>query len=352
MSDIPTIAYGRVLAPRSFVEERLRVLADKAGGRASLQRILTRCDAAPRRALELAIRRSRFENILASVGESLVGIAVLVGAFWLLDGRSAAPGDLALELYTPACAALALHIWIQRSLSLSWYESRLRPALERAAKAEAIAAALSFYREVTARMTLSGTILYPLTTALTLALVAATPTAWMVILPTSVLAGWMVNRVLFYTRLLHADPSRWFDAFGLELSAEDELAFREARRGTGAWRRIWARVEARGYADLSRFEVYILAQCACGLIAAIALLVALVLVEPWWQRLMITVPLVLGLSAVSCSYFMRFAFVNRRAGRSHEPAPLPASAGLSQDLDVLARHTIDARSRAFRRAMP
>lgn len=338
MSDLPTIACGRVLAPRSFVEERLRALA--------------RCDATPRRALELAIRRSRFENILASVGESLVGIAVLVGAFWLLDGRSAAPGDLTLQLYTPACAALALHIWIQRSLSLSWYESRFRPALERAAKAEAIAGALSFYREVAARMTLSGTILYPLTTAITLAVVNANLTAWLVILPTSVLAGWMVNRVLFYTRLLHADPSRWFDAFMLELSAEDELAIREARRGAGASRRIWARVEARGYADVSRFEVYILAQCACGLIAAIALLVALVLVEPLWQRLMITVPLVLGLSAVSCSYFMRFAFVNRRAARSPAPTPLPASEGLTYELDVLTRNSIDARSRAFRRAMP
>lgn len=353
MTDVPKIAQGRVVNSRDFVWTAISDLAERAGGMDELRKLLDFCDAMPLRALEIALRRSRIEYIMASLGESLVGMSVLMGTFWLTYPRSAPSIGLVVKLLVPAVVTLALHILIQRRWHASWYKSTLYPAFKSRSREQVVSAALRFYKELAPQMTIPGTIFYPLTTGITLGLVDAPLLAWGVLVPFAVIVGAAVNRLLYFTRLLHTDLCEWAGAFSMKLTHEDEREIREARKGTGLYRYVWEEIEARGYASVSRFEVYILAQCALGILAAVVICMTLVGIEDSWQRSLVVAPLAPGLLAVGCSYFMRFVFLNRRqqsvseldAGQEGESVhPTPA-------YESLAESGIDAQSRLLRKAM-
>lgn len=355
MSDILKISRGRMYEPRALVEATLSDLIEKAGGVDELRLLLRRCDTMPRQALEIALRRAHAENIMASLGDSLVGISVLMSLLWLLAERRDASVVLVLQLFGPATLALVAHVWLQKYLNAVWYRTKLRPVLERRSKDGIVDVALTFYRVVARRMTIPGTVLYPVTTAITLGVIQETGwDVWLVLLPTAVLAGLIVNRLLYFTRLLHADLCEWAGVFSLELSAGEALAIREARRGSGLYRYVWDQLAARGYSGLSPFEAYIMAQCVFGFVAVLVIAVALVMLDVQWQRVLVVVPLVLGLLAIACSHFMRFAFITRKqtAALADDAEGAAVQAENGGDMEAIERSDIDVKSRILRRAMP
>lgn len=352
MTELLKISQGRVVNPREFVRTALSDLIEQAGGVNELRKVLDACDEMPQRALEIALRRARDEYIVASLGESLVGMSVLMGLFWLMAPDVELSTGLVAKLFVPAAIALVIHVGIQWHWHTSWYRATLYPAFKRRSREQVVSAALSFYTTVAPGMTIPGTLLYPLATGVTLGLVGASPSVWLVLVLSAVVVGAAVNQLLYFTRLLHTDLCEWAGAFSLECTPEDVHAIQEARKGTGWYRRIWESFEARGYSSLSRFQVYVLGQCALGIVASVVICVALVRIGGMPQRALVAVPLGLGLLAIGRSYFMRFVFLNRQQPLPElRPATGEVVARPAPTYESITESGVEARSRELRRAM-
>lgn len=94
--------------------------------------------------------------------------------------------------------------------------------------------------------------------------------------------------------------------------------------------------------------------CLFGFVAVLVIAVALVMLDVQGQRVLVVVPLVLGLLAIACSHFMRFAFITRKqtAALADDAEGAAVQAENGGDMEAIERSDIDVKSRILRRAMP
>lgn len=353
-TEITKIFNGKAYRPREVVRDILAELIRDVGGEKAFEEILDQYDSTPNRALEIAFRHSRLENILGGTGETLVALSVHAGLVGILRAQTSSSAYPWIQVFLPAAIALGIHVALQAYWTTTWCTNNLWPAFAGRSKNDAVRAGIVFYTTLVQKLVVPGRLFYPAAAITTLLWIDLPFWAWCVEIPAAIITGWMAMS-LYYMRLLHTDIRQWLSVFAIELSEIDEKAIRDARKGRGLHRALWDWLERRGCENVSHFEISTLVQCAFGMVAGIIVLAELVLLADSDARFGVTVPIGLGILVVGYSYLRRYAFLNR-ARKFDVPRPDNQTnrSGGREEYDLLqfSERDLDDKSRVLRRAMP